>query len=186
MIYFVNMQYLSFWLCWKNSLDFCDCKENFFPATSWSFYRFDLPSTSTRKGITNPFPSWTCLYLLLSLFDLNCDFFIYFLLYNSALFLLCLKTFSSSPQSLIIVHIRHHAFTLSIIKTTLFVLLLSNIFPLFDDDNQWFITHQDYLLVIKTTTLCHPSKLQTYCFLIPQQFSPFWWWKTMHMSIHII
>ena len=157
--------YIS-WICNGNCFDFADkfsrfefMQRYFFHSTSYSFYRFDLPSTSTRKGITNHFPSWTCLYLLLSLFDLNCNFFfsfllwlelllflflsffiyfhICFLLYNSALFLLCPNTFSSLPQSLIIVHIRHHAFTLSIIKTTLFVLLLPNIFSLFDDDKQF-------------------------------------------------
>ena len=122
-----------------------------------------------------PYLTWIVISLFLSFFGLDCYFFIYFhiwfllfLLHNSALFLLCLNTFSSSPQSLVIVHIRHHAFTLSIIKTTLFVLLLPNIFPLFDDDNQWFVTHQDSLLVIKTSILCHPSKLQTSCFLICQ------------------
>ena len=78
-------------------------QRHFFSSTSWSFYRFDLPSTSTRKGITNPFPSWTCQYLLLSLFDLNCNFFISFLLYLFPYLFhsfpsLQFCTFSSLPQ----------------------------------------------------------------------------------------
>ena len=53
------------------------------------------------------FPSltWIATFLFLSFFIYFHICFLLFLLYNSALFLLCLNTFSSSPQSLVIVQV---------------------------------------------------------------------------------
>ena len=79
---------------------------------------------------------------------------------------------TSEPGSPDRIHIRqqllNQAFTLSIIKTTLYVILIPNISPLFDDDKQCFITRLE-LQIIKTFFLS--SKLQTSCSLIPQQVS---------------
>ena len=93
MIYFMNMQYLSFWLCWKNSLDFCDFKDIFFLQLSDPF--IDLICLQLLQGkelqilfflelvyiYFFPYLTWIVISLFLSFFCLDCYFFISFLLW---------------------------------------------------------------------------------------------------------
>lgn len=119
MINFVNMQYLSFMLCWKNSLWFFFITKTFFSfnfLNLWLQLLEPLTWISTMKENTNPFflgliyiyffsyLTWIVISLFIFIFDWNCYSFISFH-FCFLLFLLYFCIFSSLSQSLIIVQI---------------------------------------------------------------------------------